>query len=156
MRKTLFIAAMLCLTSFFAQAQYDIIDIHNSTSCTVYVQILGTTNSNGCASDYQSSFIAIPPFSGTVYTDPSMVPGGVQNASMMSLAAGDKFTGIKVVSDNPGGSCSIASSVLMSDCLASSTTAAIAFPINTASCTSCGTHDILYNAVGNIITLEIN
>lgn len=139
MRKTLFIAALLCLTSFFAKAQYNILTITNGSNCEVYVMVYGAQSSSGCATDYHSSIIMLTPGSTTSWANPTDVPGGLNKpgGSPASLGTTDKFTMVRVYESNPiPVPCTGAKFYDISDCAGASSATASFYDMSCGTCST--------------------
>lgn len=136
MKKALFTAALLCMISVFAQAQYHSLIINNNNDCDVYVKIYGT-NSATCATDYSTpGYIAVPAGGFLNLTDPSVVTPKLQKGGA-TLGSSDYFTMIEVASQDPNGSCGAPTTVLISDCATGATSHATGFSFYNTSCAPC-------------------
>lgn len=162
MKKTFFLMALLCLITTASFAQYNTLTINNTSSCTVYLQLYGTTFSSGCMADYGSNILAIPP--GTVtYADPTMVPGGMTGTGG-TLNVNDNFTMVRVLNGPYMYSCFTPTAYMLSDCIpgATSNVSNVQFfgydPFTGCyKCPSPGVvYDLWYNPTGpTTVTLEI-
>lgn len=156
MNKTLFIAAMLCCISFFANAQYNSLTINNNTGCTIYLWLGGVPNFTPCGADYRSNVLSIPP-GPTTYSDPTAVPGGL-NRGGGSLGTNDKFSMAIVYNSDPAGGCSGYQEYAMSDCITGMQTSVttVTFKDASNSCNTCGVYDITWSGAGTNAVLDIN
>lgn len=143
--------ALLCCCSLFANAQSNTLTINNTTPCTIYITVYGTTNGNGCATDYKTPVYAITPGS-TFYSDPTAVPSGIHGSG--TLGATDKFTMVRVYSSDTHGSCTV-SNAAMSDCATGSSSSVTSFTFDDTFCTTCATADLDYVVIGNDAILTI-
>lgn len=104
MKKSLIIATLVCLLSVAAHAQYNTISINNSTPCTVYIVLHGTTTAT-CTGDYRSTVLAIGPGI-TTFSNPTSVPGGMTKGGS-TLGSTGYFTFAKVYQNDPTKGCTL-------------------------------------------------
>lgn len=151
MIKSILGVALLCCCSLFANAQSSTLTINNMTTCTIYLTVYGTTNGNGCATDYKTPVYSIGPGS-TYYGDPTAVPSGLQGSG--TLGTTDKFTMVRLYSSNPSGICGLVDAA-MSDCATGSSSSVTSFTFEDNTCTACGSADLDYVVIGNDAILTI-
>lgn len=146
--KKLLLAALLCCGVGMAQAQYTAISINNMTSCTVYVQLNGNVSGGACAPNYRSNVIGIPSGTTTTFSDPSVVPGGVNPSPPgPALGASDYFNTVTVLDAAVGATCT-PTAYYLSDCWGSPPVTFVpSVTFRDAVCNSCGTLDISWNVL---------
>lgn len=163
MKKLLLSLTILCVASVAAMAQpYNSVTINNNTGCTVYVRLDGDVAGATCTTNYQSATIGIAPGI-TTYTDPSAVPGGMNDGFGNTLGSSDEFFAIEVASSNPIATnlCSVINVYYMSDCAGSmlTSTSSTFDDWNGVSCNSCGggtVYNINLTSGGSVLQLDIN
>ncbi len=159
MKKLLFAVALLCCC-YFAQAQYNSLTIDNTTPCTVYVKIYGTTSTAipACLVDYSSTVISIANGTTVTYANPSVVTGGGLSNGMTTLGSSDNFTMVRVYHERPGFSC-IGTYADMSDCYTGTTYVhpwELELSVPGTGCTHCTFASLTYSGSGTTATLTIN
>lgn len=78
--KTIILSLLLAVLSFTGFAHGSGIEIYNHSTCTVYIQMLGSKVCN-CGGDYKSNIIVVPPLGNAIFTSTLTLGGTFPNFS---------------------------------------------------------------------------
>lgn len=155
MKKIILSALLLCICAVATKAQYNSLDVTNTTSCDVFYILHGTTSGSGCQANYKSTLLHLGANSSVSYSDPSAVPGGLDDGNGNILGAGDDFTMALIYEGSQA--CISNPAAQMSDCIPGAATNVTGFTLEDAACMSCTSANIDWNVLSpSQVSVDVN